>query len=138
VIARIKLERVHYMPKELRLGVLYVSKEFGTAAHLCACGCGEKIRTPLTPTEWTFKETPTGPSLHPSIGNWQKKCQSHYWINKGEIRWADKWSPARIAAGRRGEDARRKEYYSSREPQHNVSLLGFCQWVWSLIKNLFK
>ena len=51
---KIELQRVHYMPKELKPGVLYVSEEFGAAAHLCACGCGAKIRTPLGPTEWTL------------------------------------------------------------------------------------
>ena len=34
------LQRVHHMPKELQPGILYVSEEFLTAAHLCACGCG--------------------------------------------------------------------------------------------------
>lgn len=56
-IERLRLERVHYMPKVLEPGVLYVSEEFGAAAHLCACGCGAKIRTPLAPTEWTFEDT---------------------------------------------------------------------------------
>lgn len=68
---RIKLERVHFMPKELHAGMLYVSEEFGAAAHLCACGCGAKIRTPLGPTEWSVEETSAGPTLRPrsAIGN---------------------------------------------------------------------
>ena len=41
---KIKLQRVQYMPKDLKPGVLYVSEQFGAAAHLCACGCGSKIR----------------------------------------------------------------------------------------------
>ena len=68
---KIELQRVQYMPKELKQGVLYVSEEFGAAAHLCACGCGSKIRTPLGPTEWAFEETDNGPTLCPSVGNWQ-------------------------------------------------------------------
>ncbi len=39
---RISLQRVHHMPKVLEPGILYVSEEFGAAAHLCACGCGVK------------------------------------------------------------------------------------------------
>ena len=35
---RIELQRVRYMPKDLNTGVLYVSEEFSTAAHLCPCG----------------------------------------------------------------------------------------------------
>jgi hypothetical protein len=131
---KIKLQHVDYMPKELEEGVLYVSIEFGTAAHLCACGCGSKIRTPLGPTEWIFKEEYNGPSLRPSIGNWQKKCQSHYWINKGEIKWADKWTPEQIASGRRGEEERSRIYYDALERQHG----GFLNRVLRWLKSLFE
>src|SRR5712691_897955 len=108
---KIELQRVHYMPKELRPGVLYVSEEFGTAAHLCACGCGAKIRTPLGPTEWALEETSNGPTLRPSIGNWQLPCQSHYCIYQGEVVWAAKWTTEQIAAGRYAEEKRRRAYY---------------------------
>lgn len=110
---RIKLERIRIMPKELASGILYVSEEFGTAAHLCPCGCGSKIRTPLGPTEWILTETESGPTLAPSIGNWQQPCQSHYWIENGEIVWAPKWTPRQIAAGRAIENSRRREYYNA-------------------------
>lgn len=69
MITKISLLRVEYIPKVLEPGVLYVAEKFDTAAHLCACGCGSKINTPLGPTEWSFKETVKGPSLYPSIGN---------------------------------------------------------------------
>lgn len=110
---KIKLQRVHYMPNNLEFGVLYVSEEFGTAAHLCACGCGSKIRTPLGPTEWQVEETRTGPCLYPSVGNWQQACQSHYWIDRGEVIWADKWTPEQIARGRMAEEDRRRVYYDA-------------------------
>lgn len=110
---RIRLERVRLMPKGLKHGVLYVSEEFGTAAHLCPCGCGSKIRTPLGPTEWTFTETKLGPSLDPSIGNWQRACQSHYWILNGEIIWAKQWTSREISAGRAHEEERRRRYHEA-------------------------
>jgi hypothetical protein len=112
-MTRLKLERVHYMPKVLAAGVLYVSEEFDIAGHLCACGCGNKVMTPLGPTEWSFKETNGAPSLEPSVGSWQLPCQSHYWITKGEIRWAPKWTREQIADGRRGEEMRRHAYYDA-------------------------
>jgi hypothetical protein len=99
------------MPTELEPGVLYLSEEFGTAAHLCPCGCGSKVRTPLGPTEWSFVETRLGPSLNPSVGNWQQPCRSHYWIDRGEIRWAAEWSNEQIEDGRRREQLRRASYY---------------------------
>jgi hypothetical protein len=112
-LTHIRLQRVHYMPKELEPGVLYVSKEFNSVLHLCACGCGSKVSTPLGPTEWSLKDTPRGPSLWPSVGNWQLPCQSHYVINAGQIQWARKWSTEQIAAGRKHEDERRQEYYNA-------------------------
>lgn len=33
---RFEMQRVHYMPKELKPGVLYISEEFDIAMHLCA------------------------------------------------------------------------------------------------------
>jgi hypothetical protein len=116
------------MPKELKPGVLYVSEEFGIALHLCACGCGSKIKTPLGPTEWSFEETTKGPSLNPSVGNWQERCQSHYWIYRGEIEWAAKWSPKQIAAGRRYEEKRRRAYFDALDRKRN-KFQGFWRWV---------
>lgn len=125
---RFTLQRIHYMPKELNPGVLYVSEEFGAAAHLCACGCGSKIRTPLGPTEWTVEEAPGGPTLTPSIGNWQLPCQSHYWIYEGEIRWAEKWTPAQIEAGRRREKKRRHAHYDALYRKRGL-LARFWRWL---------
>ena len=131
---RFELQRVQYMPKELKPQVLYVSEEFEIAAHLCACGCGSKIRTPLGPTEWSFEETDGGPSLNPSVGNWQQPCQSHYWIHRGEIRWADKWTPEQIAAGRRHEEQRRQTYYDALDRKREGIIRKFWRWLKSLFK----
>ncbi len=131
---RIELKRVHYMPKELEPGVLYVSEEFGAAAHICPCGCGTKIRTPLGPTEWSLEETEHGPTLYPSIGNWQQPCESHYWIRRGKIIWSRKWTPKEIAAGRRAEEERRSAYYEEID-RTNPGMLRKL-WIW--LKDLFK
>ena len=102
------------MPKQMEPGILYVAEQFGAAAHLCACGCGEKIRTPLGPTEWSLDGMRDDrPSLWPSVGNWQKACQSHYWIQRGVVIWDRKWTPKEIAAGRRREEERRQSYYDA-------------------------
>ena len=75
---KFEVERVHDMPTELMAGALYVSDAFEIAIHLCACGCEEKVRTPLGPTEWSVEFTADGPTLDPSVGSWQKPCRSHY------------------------------------------------------------
>jgi hypothetical protein len=111
---RFELEEVQLMPAVLQLGVLYWSKAYSTAAHLCACGCGSKIRTPLGPTEWSVTPSDGGPSLWPSVGNWQKPCRSHYVIENGEVFWCADWSPAEVAAGRQFEAGRREAFYAKR------------------------
>ncbi len=123
------MQRVRYMPKELNPGILYVSEEFDIALHLCACGCGSKVKTPLGPTEWSVQETRNGPSLRPSVGNWQHACQSHYLIDRGEVRWAEKWSRAEIVAGRCAEEKRRREYYAELDRKRRGPLKRLWDWI---------
>lgn len=125
-MTRITLQRVKYLPRELAPGVLYVSEEFAVAGHLCACGCGSKVITPLGPAEWEFTERNGRPTLFPSIGNWQLPCRSHYVIGEGQIHWGDQWSDLQIAAGRRAEAQRRQAHYASRERRS----LWRRFWIW--------
>lgn len=129
----LQLKRVRSMPRQLEPGFLYVSEEFEVAGHLCACGCGNKVITPLGPTEWSFKDETRGPTLRPSIGSWQLPCKSHYWITRGEVRWADQWTPEEIERGRRAEETRRRAYYESRERPK----VGMLKAVWNWLKSLF-
>jgi len=129
---RVELKRVHFMPKELKPGILYVSEVFDIALHLCPCGCGTKVKTPLGPTEWTLEETKSGPSLRPSVGNWQQACQSHYCITRGAIIWAPKWTPEQIVAGRQREEERRNAYYKALYRQRIGVLRRLGLWVKSL------
>jgi hypothetical protein len=112
---RIDLRHVESIPRDLEPGILYVSKEFGTAHHLCACGCGSRIRTPLDPTEWELIETMDGPTLRPSIGNWQRPCRSHYWIWRGQIKWAAQWTEREVLEGRTKEERKRERYYARQQ-----------------------
>lgn len=128
---RIELRRVELMPKELERGVLYVSEKYRTAAHLCACGCGEKIRTPLAPTEWSVTEGRGGPSVWPSVGSWQRPCRSHYIIRDGVVHWADQWSDAQVRAGQKREHVTREAYFAA---QRGV---GSRRSLWSWLKSHF-
>ena len=128
---RIRVQRVQYMPKDLSPGILYVAEQFDAVAHLCACGCGSKIRTPLGPTEWSLYQTDDGPTLWPSVGNWQQDCKSHYLITRGEVIWAERWTPEQIAAGRRREDDRRREYYDTLGRKPWRLLRKFWRWFWN-------
>ena len=130
---RIRLEHVRYMPGTLEPGVLYVSEEFGAAAHLCACGCGSKIRTPLGPTEWSVEDTAAGPTLEPSVGNWQLACQSHYLIADGEVIWAPQWTAEEIADGRRREEERRRKYYEALDRKRGGVVRRLWRWLQRLL-----
>lgn len=110
-MSNIRLERVTYLPKQLESGILYVSTEYSVAGHLCACGCGSKVITPLGPAEWSFTAHSEKPTLRPSIGNWQLRCRSHYLISAGIIIWAGSLPNAVILEGRRAEEQKREQYY---------------------------
>ncbi|CAH2403060.1 DUF6527 family protein [Mesorhizobium escarrei] len=122
------LQHVQFVPKQLEPGILYVSREFAVAAHLCACGCGNKVSVPLGPAEWTLFERDGRATLRPSIGNWQLPCRSHYLIIDGRIDWAPRWTDEQIADGRQSEERRREAYYKALEPQ-----LGFVAWIWAAL-----
>ena len=122
------------MPQDLSPEVLYVSEEFGAAAHLCACGCGTKVRTPLGPTEWSLEETDDGPTLRPSVGSWQLACQSHYLITDGEVVWAEGWTAKEIADGRRREEERRRAYYDALDRKHRSVVRRLWRWICGLFK----
>jgi hypothetical protein len=108
----IQPEYVEFIPRELAEGVLYISKRFGTASHLCCCGCGTKIVTPLRDTEYTLTEEGGGVTLYPSIGNWNHPCQSHYWIRGNRVIWTGKMSREEIDRGRAYDDEMRAAYFS--------------------------
>jgi Family of unknown function (DUF6527) len=127
---KFELRKVEYMPTKLEPGILYVAEAFRAAAHLCACGCGAIVRTPLN--RWFLKETEDGPSLDPSIGNWQEPCQSHYWIERGKVRWAPTWSSGQIEIGRQHQEERLRAYYESRNRKRGGNIQRFYRWLKSL------
>lgn len=95
---------VSLIPENIEAGTLYISIDFKTAIHLCACGCGNEVVTPLSPSDWELIFDGESVSLYPSIGNWSLPCQSHYWIRKGAIKWAPTWSRTQIEENRKKPD----------------------------------
>lgn len=114
-MSKIILKKVYYMPAQLEPGILYVSDEFKVAAHLCPCGCGNKVNTPLGPANWKFIERNNEPTLSPSISNWQFPCKSHYWITKGDVKWSYKLSSEDALESWQFEEGKRRRYYEELE-----------------------
>lgn len=106
---KMKHEFVEYIPDKLEAGMLYVSMTYGTVTHLCPCGCKNEVVTPLTPTDWALTFNGENITLHPSIGNWDFDCRSHYWIRKSKVEWAGQWTDEEIDSGRR-RDKKLKEF----------------------------
>jgi Family of unknown function (DUF6527) len=115
MLYEVRPEYVESFPKFLDDGVLYISKKFRTSCHRCCCGCGIKIVTPIRPTEYRLTERDGLISLHPSIGNWNHPCQSHYVIRDNKVLWAEKMLPRDIKRGRARDDAEKDAYFGATE-----------------------
>lgn len=88
---------VEKLPRNLSEGVLYISKRYSIASHLCCCGCKQEVVTPLSPARWTLHVHGDKVTLTPSIGNWNYACKSHYWIKQNSIVWARTFTAQEIA-----------------------------------------
>jgi hypothetical protein len=109
---------VEFMPKVLVEGVLYVSMTYATASHRCFCGCGMKVVTPLSPTDWRLTFDGDSVSLHPSIGNWSYPCRSHYILRGNRVIWAGPMSDTDVRAVRDADVRDKRRYYRQRlDPQ---------------------
>lgn len=115
-VSHLRHEFVEYIPDEVHPGVLYVTMTYATAVHLCCCGCGLEVVTPLSPTDWKLVFDGETVSLKPSIGNWSFPCRSHYWVRRNRVDWAEGWSKERIEAGRRSDEAAKKRQFSEAAP----------------------
>lgn len=80
-------EYVEYIPTHLESGKLYISMKYAIAVHLCACGCNEKVVTPFSPQDWNLQYNGETITLHPSIGNFEFVCRSHYFIINNKVVW---------------------------------------------------
>jgi hypothetical protein len=78
---------VRRIPDQLDYGILYVCFECNVVVHLCACGCGEKVVLPLSPSCWSIEYDGEFVSMRPSVGNFQMSCRSHYWIKQNRVLW---------------------------------------------------
>ena len=111
----IRLERVDFIPTELSEGVFYFSAEFQTATHLCCCGCLERVITPIGLSDWSLTiDKNNDVTLHPSVGNWEQDCRSHYWIKRGKVIQSYPMTPSEIERMRINDDITRRRLLGKR------------------------
>ena len=114
---------VEFIPDRLESGVLYISRRYATASHLCCCGCEREVVTPLNPVRWRFTERAGKVTLAPSIGNWSFACRSHYWINANQVQWATAMAPELIQAVQ-ARDRRDAQLYVPKSHSWVKSVVG--------------
>lgn len=136
---------VEFIPESIEQGKLYISEQYKTAIHKCCCGCGEEVVTPLTPVDWRLIKGARGVSLYPSIGNWNYRCQSHYFIRDNQVLWAKQFSASQIELVQK-RDLRDKQAYISSINKENLkedridpkSFTSFAKAMANKIKSFFK
>jgi hypothetical protein len=116
MITRLKPRLVTAIPEQPEAGVFYVSVEYATTLHLCACGCGQEVVLGISPNDWKVCWDGLTISVSPSVGNWSLPCRSHYVIRHNRIQWAKTCRDEEIARTR-AADLRRKRLDSG-APTH--------------------
>lgn len=108
---------VEFIPDALENGVVYISIPYRAVIHLCCCGCGEKISTPLSPAQWSVAYDGERISLCPSVGSGSLPCNSHYVISRNEVRWARPLTKAETEGARRRDQVVGAAHYGAAERQ---------------------
>ncbi|MDO7215989.1 DUF6527 family protein [Acinetobacter nosocomialis] len=148
-IKKLKNHFIRNIPRELEVGVLYISMEYATAVHSCCCGCGEQVVTPFSPTDWKMIYDGESVSLTPSVGNWNLTCRSHYIIKHNIIYEAGNWSDSQIKAERKRDKLAKSNFYQSNIennlviPNHEqepiiINKLSWSKRFWDYIRSLIN
>ena len=129
-VLHLRPEFVEKMPEVLEDGIIYISEPCRLALHNCCCGCGEEVSTPLGPTEYTLRVVGGEVTVHPSIGNHDYPCASHYVIRDGSIIWAGAMTREAIEAGRTHD-----RYLKRGEKRRGLHAL--VHWLGGVLRRLF-
>jgi hypothetical protein len=98
----VAFECVDSIPQTLPAeSTVYISIPGRATAHLCMCGCGEKVVHPLRPHRWSLTYDGETISMSPSIGNSGLACKSHYWIKRSRVEWWRPLTDEQVAFGMR-------------------------------------
>ena len=104
---------VRFVPEELDEQTLYVSMHFATVVHKCCCGCGGRVVTPLSPTDWNMTFDGESITLKPSVNNSGFECESHYFISQSRVKWAPRLHPYEVTTVRLNDRKAKNAYYGA-------------------------
>jgi hypothetical protein len=125
---------VQAVPVQLEKGKLYISMEYCSINHLCACGCGSEVVTPLHPARWAIFYDGDAVSLWPSIGSFDLPCRSHYVIERSRVIWHPSWSEGAALEGIE-RDRREVERFHADLPDSRTDRRGWwARWSRRLLR----
>ncbi|WP_369827566.1 DUF6527 family protein [Hydrogenovibrio sp. SC-1] len=127
---------VEFIPDHIEEGLLYISEPYQTAIHKCCCGCGEEVVTPFSPADWRLTNGDKGVSITPSIGNWNYKCKSHYFIRNNQILWAGRMSSQQIEQVRKRDISDKQSYIAQLNTAKKETKSR--NWFTSMIKSILS
>ena len=136
----IEVNFVEFIPSKMTKNTLYVSMKYKTAKHLCFCGSGSYVVTPLSPARWQISFDGETVSLFPSVGNLGQKCNSHYWIKRNKIIWDRKFSKGEIQLNRKRDKERVENYIGNsirqkKDAEHSKRANLILQFIRKLFRN---
>ena len=143
-VSQITPQFVEFIPENIAEGVIYISEKYATSIHKCACGCGREVVLPISPAKWQLRKSGSTVTLHPSIGNWDYPCGSHYWIRQNRIVWAGSMT-ARMIAQVKERDRIDQQRYIARKNQEKTAVPSVSdkttparqESLWSIVRKFF-
>ena len=95
----VQIDSMSELPRRLGNSLFVVGSPPKWAVLRCPCGCGERIDVNLMKSKaprWTLELEQDGASLNPSLWMPADKCESHFWIRRNRICWADDSCPTNV------------------------------------------
>jgi hypothetical protein len=121
------------LPAQVGPYEFHYSRRFEMAAVACACGCGHRIMLNLL-DQHKVKIEGGLPTVSPSILVSDAPCLSHFFITRGKVDWAEKWSKKTVDKVMQSQIRRHVERDNKRKPK--PTFLHRCaNWLKSWLDN---
>lgn len=104
------------LPSQVGPFEFYYSRRFEMAALACACGCGHRVMLNLLDQHQLFIEEAL-PTVTPSILVSDAPCLSHFFIQRGQVQWAQQWSKKTVNRVMQSQVRRHVEQDKKRKPK---------------------
>jgi hypothetical protein len=105
----------------------YYSQRFEMAAMACACGCGHRVMLNLLDQHQLQVEDGL-PTITPSILVSDAPCLSHFFVQRGEVIWAQQWSKKTVDNVMQSQVRRHVEMDRKRTVKPS-SIRRFIEWI---------